>query len=277
MATQSNAVPSPWEHLQNVLMLIFNREVRKEFKDVSAENDIGSARASLKTACTILDNDTAMMCIIRMMLFYFTVRRARDMQGAIYGIPKLNFDESVKYHPQVRLYFNQRGDTVTPEYSRVQGEIEFRVMGATNETMTEAKARQLAIKIKTEFTDGTGDGAKGYKWDKGSTNYQYLDKQLGYDLRLLCINEAMARQLIERVLRIQNHSPDWNNLIVHDPKRQSSKTSKTRRIYGKLRKLPRYRPQETVYFRYAELKIHGLNDDITLVDLTDRRIPLVKV
>lgn len=263
---------SRWEHLQNTLLTVYNRQVIQHFYKTPAE-DISTAKGSLREACTIRDDDSAILCILRMLLFFIVLRKAQDLHPPIYGQPKSSFDAVAEYQPQVRLYFSQIPSEVKEGYSPIDSEISFRVHGATTETINEGKARQLAIKIREAFTSAN----KGLKWNRGNLKVTYKDLEKGYNFSILCRDEAEARRLITATMSVQNHSPDWNRLTLHDPKRPSESISAPRRIYGRSVKSPRYRPPATLRFRYAELKIHGLNRDITLIDLTGRRLPLIKL
>lgn len=263
---------TPWEHLQNVVLTSYNRDVRRAFRDAPDDN-LENPRSSLKLACLARDDDSAIMTAIRMNLFYFTLRRARDLQATMVGIPKSTFDQSVVYHPQIRFYFSQPRETVKQGDLPDDGEFSFRLMNVTEATINESLARKYAVKIKSLFVSG----GKGIEWHKGSTEYSYHDKELGYRLGLNCIGKGEAQEMITRILQVQSHKPEWEKLTVHDPGKRSENTAKRKLVYGKQVKQPRFRPETKIRFRYAELIIRSLNKPITLVDLTGRRIPLVRI
>jgi hypothetical protein len=98
-------------------------------------------------------------------------------------------------------------------------------------------------------------------------------------LRLLAWNETEAKKVIEQVLDVRNHAPNWAQHLDGTTKKKTFATVPgTHMILGKTRRKPRERPIATVRFRYAELKLHGLPNDLQLIDMTGfRHNPLVKI
>ena len=267
---------SSWEHLQQVLMQVQNRFVREEFNDVGDDNwddDITTSRGSLRVACTLKDVDSALETIIKLIFFYVVLRKAQDLQPAIYGIPVTTFQDSVKFLPQVRLFFLEDSSSVEHGYSPVEAEVTFRLMHETSETMTEADAKVIANKIKTLFCAG-----HGFTWKKGRELWTYKDPSKGYSFQLYAWNETEAKKVIEQVLDVQSHTPNWEKHLDGTTKKKTFRTVPLMsRIYGKTRREARERPIATVRFKYAELKLHGLPNDVQLVDRTGfRHNPLVK-
>jgi hypothetical protein len=268
---------SPWEHLQTVVMQTYNRKVREEFSDLGAEDwdpDIATSRGSLRVACTVLDDDSAVMVQIRMQLFYFILRKAGDLQTPIYGIPVPSFQEARKFRPQIQLYFQEDEQDIEEGYAPVTGEISFRLMNQTPETLSEGEIHTYANKVKAAF--GT---AHGFIWKKGRTLCAYTDRNRGYQLQLLCYNESEGRRVIEQVLDIQSHTPDWKYLNVStnaEPLSRFPIIPPTEVIVGKSRRTPRQRPIADVRFRYAALHVHGAPNPWILIDLSGyHRHPVV--
>ena len=270
---------SEWEHLQSVLIQAYNRAIRDEFNDVGDETwdpDITTPRGSLRVACTLKDDDSALMTTLRLMLFYLVLGQGGALQTPVYGIPIPSFQEARKFKPQIQLYFQESPHDVEDGYAPVTGEISFRLMHESTETITTAEATSLANKIRAEFATGTG-----YIWKKGKVLVSYTDRARGYQLQLLCRNKTEGRELIQKVLQIQGHAPDWENMNVSENEEPAAKfptIPQTKTIMGKSRKLPRARPIADCRFQYATLHVWGLPNPITLVDRTgSRRRPLVEV
>lgn len=262
---------SEWEHLQNALMQTYNRVVRAEFSDTGDENwdpTITTPRASLRVACTIKDSDSALMVHLRMSLFYMVLRKASDLQLPVYGIPVDEYHAAVTFRPQIQLYFQEDSDDVEPGYAPVTGEIGFRLMNETSESVTQANVNNWANKIKTNFATGAN-----FTWRKGRLKCAYYDREKGYRLQLLVTTEAEGKRVIEQVLDIQNHAPDWEYLSVVETRESSSRfptIPPTKTIVGKPRRMPRRRPVATVKFRHALLFVYGLPQPIVLVDTSMR-------
>lgn len=265
-------------HIQLVVRRELNREIRKHFRDLFGESDtwepeVATSRGQMLRALLHEESDTIEMTNARMMLYYFTYGQARALQPAIYGMPVIAFQELFHFHPQIRLLFLEDSTLVEDGYEHVKAEISFRLMDEKHTTITPAKAETLAKKVRSLFGNNGG-----FSWKKGKEKWTYFDVERGYQLRLLAWNEVEAKKVIEQVLDIQGHTPNWEAfLTVATKKRSFPIVPGTHFIYGKQRRKPRDRPTAYVRFRYAELKIWGLFKDVTLVDLTGtRRDALIK-
>lgn len=260
---------SPWEHLQTVLMSVHNRRVRKEFSDVGGDDwspDIGTPRGSLRTACTIRDDDSAVLALHRVYLFYVMLRHASDIHPPLYTTPLEHYQEVVTFAPQVTLYFREDLEDVEDGYQPIDAEISFRLMGETSNTFTPSDATIIANRIKSEFSSGGG-----YRWHKGRVKVTYRKKEQGYLLSVNAFSESEARQVINKVLDIQNHSIDEEYLTVHNLSQAPPVVPPAQFIYGESRRPPRRRPVGYVRFQWAELHIWGVQNAITLTDRTYRR------
>jgi hypothetical protein len=263
-----------WEHLQSVLQNVHNRRVREEFSDVGDDSDdISTPRASLRTACKITDDDSAIIALMRMMLFYMPLRKASDMHPPLYTMPVSTYQESIKFAPQVVLYFKEDLSDVETGYAPIEAEISFRLVDETSTTYTEAKARVLANKIKAEFALG----GTGYRWKKGRVKLSYRKPEDGYQMLINAFSEAEGKEVLNKVLDLHGHTIDGDKLSISQMESLPPIVPPTQMIYGKARRLPRKRPVGHVRFVYADLHIHGISNAITLIDLSRRRSkPLIK-
>lgn len=254
-----------WEHLQGQIMRLHNRAVRDWFND-APDDDISTSRASMKQACLIKDNDTTALMHMRMWLFEVTCGRLASLQTPVYGIPVQELQQDTKFKPQVKLIFYEDLQDVEDGYRAIEGEITFRLMNETSESITPANAMSLANKIRSEFATGSL-----YRWHRGRYKATYLDKENGYDFRLQVFNQSEAEELIRKVLSIKDKVPDWSLFTYHETKDASSAYPTipgTQRVYGQTVKKPRKRPVGWVRFRKAQLLIWGRNKAVTLVDST---------
>jgi len=264
---------SPYEHLQDTVKRWYNREVGQHFADLGPEDDLTIPRNSLRVACRHEDRDSLTITMLRVMLFEITARHSSSLHPAMFGIPITDYESEIVYKPQIKLFFSEPSDDVVDGFSPVKGEITFRIFNETTNTMTMARAQQLAQRVRSVFA------TPPYVWKKGTDKIVYQDKEKGYDLRVLCRTEADGRALIENVLDIQNDTPDWSNLNIVEPVNAAQRfpyNPGTKLIMGRTVRKPRKRPRVNVRFRYATLSVHGLPHPINLVDLTGmRRDPLV--
>lgn len=133
----------------------------------------------------------------------YQIMREKDV-GYIYGHNPEEAETSRKYKPDVVLLFGEKRDKNTPKGKRLlTGRISFRIMNKDSETITEAEIQTLATKVKAKF------GTPAYKWNKADKRYSYTDWDKGYQMSLLVSSEVEARRIIEQVLDLQSHSPDW--------------------------------------------------------------------
>jgi len=257
-------ISSPAEHLQSTLRRFYNNEVRDWFSDVDFDNlDIRVSRQSMALACRHQDADSFSMTLARQMLF--TDVRSRSVR-AVNGAGETRYRTGVRRRnkPRIVLEFLEDYRDIAPGYDAVTGSIGFRLMDHTSSTINETIAKTYATRIKTAFGPGSG-----FVWRKGKVMCSYSDWDRGYQLQLLCRNEAEGRRVIEQVLDIQNHSPEWSYLNVSENAAASQAyptVPPQERIFGKTRKAPRRRPIADVRFQSAELRVSGLGEGIVLFD-----------
>jgi len=86
---------------------------------------------------------------------------------------------------------------------------------------------------------------------------------------LLVRDQAEGRRIVEQVLDIQSHTPDWqygNYKENLEPTQAFPTNPPNKTIVGKSRKQYRRRPLVTVRFRNAQLHVQGLPNPIVLYD-----------
>lgn len=252
---------SEFEHLQNTVKQVHNRAVRKYFKNQS-DNDVSTPKASLRHACLIKDDDSQAMMLQRQWVFEITAGHARSLHPEIYGMPVDDYQRNTKFKPQIKLYFKQPRAEIDPDTNGLrqgEGQITFRLMDETSETISRAKAERLARDIKREF------GTPLLRWEKGRFKCTYKDLELGYDLRLLVKTRTEAEQLIRKVLAIQGHSYDDENFQFIDNNLPTSQNPGTHRVYGRTVRKSLKRPAVSVRFLYAQMLVWGRPSAINLV------------
>lgn len=259
-----------WEHLLPIVKNLHNYRVRDFWRHnrydafIADQNIQKTPRTNLMKATIILNDDSAVMAILKILLFEIVIGNAARLQPIHYGLPVSNFDEyTMEQRPQILLFFEEDIPEVPDNFSRVQAEINIRLMDETSETMNKSKAAALANRIKLAF-----GSIPTWSFTKGKYIYSYLDKKNGYWLRIYALNKSEAEEVIKKVLSIQLHAYDADNLKEsHAPSKSSVNNPGTRIIYGdRTVKKKRYRPEKKVRFRYAVLKVDGLDDGIVLYD-----------
>lgn len=251
-----------WEHVQSVYMQIHNREVREEFNDIELDDDVTTARGSLKVACLIKDNDTSQLMDLRERLF----ERIKGRNVIATGGGSSDFVPR-RRKPKILLYFSEDLSDVETGYDPIAGEISFRLMNEPETgIMSQSEAVGYANKIKTTF--GTNNG---FVWRKGREMYNYTDWYKGYQLQVLAIAESDAKAVITAALSVQSYAPDWDNLSKSVAVNASTVYPANPGMVttvGKTVKLPRRRPVANVRFQYAQLFLHTLSRPVLLYDRT---------
>ena len=253
---------SPWEHLQNTVRFAHNQQVRKEFDDIDVDDDITTPRGSLKVASLMDDKDTSTMALIRMFLYHVIIKVF--VSPTIYAVPFTDINESVRYSPKIFLNFCQNYREVGADDSAVEGQISFRLVGETSESLSQANVNTYAQKIKTLFGN-----SGGFQWRKGKNMFTYAEPKKGYYFQLLVRDSAEGKKIVEQVLDIQNHTPDFqyaNYKENLEPTQAFPASPPNKMLIGKSRRQYRRRPLVTVRFRNAQLHVQGLPHPIVLYD-----------
>lgn len=259
---------SPAEHLQDTILNIQNKLVRAEFSDVgddSWQRDISTARASLRTACTHLDSDSLAMTKLRLDLFYLVLKKAKDYHPHIYGTPSTDFQEVMKFFPQVQLYFEESFSEADAGYDQLRTQVSFRLTGETSQSFAIGEAINLANRIKTLFNSGNTP----LSFRRGKELATYTDQSKGYFFQLYIFDETNAKKIIEQVLDIRSHIPDWSLLKISKNSNvpQAYPTiPPTKQILGKSVRQPRQRPVGTVKFSAAIVHLYGRPEPLVLYD-----------
>jgi hypothetical protein len=249
-----------WQHLQSLVRSEHNKAVRNYFKN-QPDNDISTPKRSLKHACLIKETDTVDMISTRQWLFEVTCGHTQSIQTPIYGVPVQELQTQFKFKPQVKLFFLEAYDQEIHDSGlpQAQGEITFRLMSKSSETITRSDAESLAKKIKEVF------GTPRFTWEKGWYKSTYLDQEKGYDLRLLVRNKAEAERVIQHVLQIQEHTFNRDCFQYIEHERSYPINPGIHQVYGRAVKKPVRRRRADVKFQFAQLLVWGLVHPINLV------------
>lgn len=261
--------PMPEENLQGFIRKWFNREVREYFLDFGVDEswdpDLTTPRGQLAGACEHKDDDSYIITMLK--AWFFEHIKGQAYRVPYYGIPISSFQESRKFRPQIHLYFLEDASDVDPDYAPVAGEISFRLMNLSDETITPTVAETFANRIRTAL----GNGGAGYVWRKGKDMATYTDWAKGYQLQILTRSESEGKELISKVLDVQNDTPDWSKMNYSQneaPMEAYPTVPELDMIYGKSRRRPRRRPIADCRFQYGLLHVHGLPNPVILYDRT---------
>lgn len=249
MALPSNF--SPTEQLQDVIMKSVNKEVNEWFRDVTNVEDLASPRAALRQACLHQELDTIAATSSRLMLFYMICGAMPGLKGWLAPDQQVL---SVEGQPQVILNFLETGKSVKgrkmPERHTMRAS--FRILSDKFESAgDEAKIDRLSRQIAQQFP-------ATYRHQCGQTNYAYMDKAKGFQLRIAAFSESDAREMARKLLACTIDSgvafseEKWS-------KASTKGTAAVRRqlVLGKQIKLSSRRPSAIVALRQADLFIPG--------------------
>ncbi|MGV0103037.1 hypothetical protein NSTCB13_01608 [Nostoc sp. DSM 114160] len=264
----------PFEHLQAVYIPQHNAAVKRFFSDLPDDwkPNIATSRSSLRTACTMLDNDNQLMMNLRHHLLFDLLGYGKS-DLIIYHGAKDGLAPSPVGHPKIVLYFSQDEQSITPGEPRIDAEISFRLMNETQATFTPENALTIAQKVKQHFVTGN----QGVVFTKGKNIHLYKDETHGYRLQIYGNTKSDIVDIIQRCLEIQNVTYDENKLTISIPEKNSDTNTALQLSYGKERRKKRFRPIVNVRFRYAFVEVPGYDNHVFLVDTTYRHKALVKI
>ncbi len=256
-----NLIPSPFEHLQDVYMNVYNRRVRKAFREDIDPNNIGTPEGALLNACLIRDDDTANVMLLRIALFNFE----RGEYGTpVYGIPTTEFHEAVTLKPQLKFIFRETSESqklrkaASPK--RVQPTV--RIMNQTVEQVSQSDISTWENRIRSAFP-------KNFRLHTGTGIYTYFDPNNGYRLQIPAFDASEARTVITKILSVQNHT--FDSELLNESKRVAKNFAKERfqTVLGKRKKLPQHRPVTKCYLEKVELFLHGNHKDLIIYNYRD--------
>lgn len=242
-----------WELLRKLMMNTtygYNKEVKEYFKDIYGDEQPfnASLRHTLLEACLIDMKDSAVVALHKRLIFYCEVLRIQDQQEIS------SYQENIRVYrrqkPSIVLYFENSPQDIK---DLVRGRVSFRIMDDNFDTQTESDAKAIGVKIKNIF-----GGSTPLQWHKGKELYSYSDWSKGYQLQILANAEAEAKKIVDRVLQLQNHTPQWeffNHIINDQPSVAFPSTRTKKQVLGDLEETPIHRPIEIVTFKYATICI----------------------
>ena len=247
------------EQFQSFCRKYINQQVKDHFSDIEDIEDTllknSVARQAAKLACLHRNKDPIALTVGRILVFYFVCQNYKGTP--VYGTPVTTFDESFVYRPHVILHFRElTKDAKANDRYPIRSQVAFRLDG---ETLTENEAKNLAKKIRDTFATPTR-----FYYTKGRTKISYRDKKRGYENVLTVKDEQEAREVITKIHSLRGHVPDFELLSNSESGRNYSKTESIVAL-GQAYEKPKRRPIGKVYFTHAELKIHGMPHDKTLV------------
>jgi hypothetical protein len=182
-----------------------------------------------------------------------------------------------RFRPQIRLHFLQDSDfekgSNAPGYHgrrRVPGQLTWRLMNETSETITKGELTRIGEQIKRIFAANNG-----YTWQKGKEMYTYAEWDKGYQMQILARSVSQAQDLVTKILSIQGHTPMWRFLTKTENFEEQTRypeTPVTKIILGESVTLPNLRPNVSVRFTYADVRIHKLTEPIVICDRTNKKV-----
>jgi hypothetical protein len=194
--------------------------------------------------------------IANLIINWWNQKASKGSQGS----DRNNDIKMLSKHPKIYLFFQEKRPESGARPKR--GEISFRLMNETDTTLSVAGLKKLATKIKTIF-----GGRPSYLWTKGKRYANYNHWELGYKLQLLSPTAVAGEKLIRDILKIQGHEFDKARMTISqnqaEVKAFPSKPGK-KKVLGEEVRLPEYRPDCEVEFRYAAVEIGALKSMVVI-------------
>ena len=244
------------EHFQSFIRKYVNRSVREHFRDLPSNNDgslnTNSPRNVIRDICLHKDSDPMTLTIGRLLVWWVEARGLIDEY--IYGIPASNFHESVKFKPQIKLFWREKTEDAKKagRYpARAEYSVRYRGKYATRNDLEILKTKIIRI-----FNSPTT-----HNFYKGREKFSYYDLELGYRLIITARDETEAKDVINKLLEIQGDNPLKESNFTKSVKEKNWNSRETIRVAGETFVLPKERPIARVYFTHAEFAVHGMPKD----------------
>jgi hypothetical protein len=244
---------SPWEHFQNVVRKIHNKQVREFFKADLLDDDITSSEGAVRFACLMDDNDTAPHMIARMLFFAIHCGWLEVLLRKVFiGFPRLDFSDKIK--PQLTLLFIEKKPYDQSRTYPKEVQISIRIWEKP-ENITDADIRFLYNKINLLFPGN---------WTHycGKIDYSYYDKDSQFRAVIPAKNKSDATELIRKLCDLANVEFSPFKVRKHENEDAIAQPTKTIRILGKTYKKERMRNLGTVKLSIATLDIGHYTQEV---------------
>lgn len=253
------AISRQWQLLKDFLRKTHNREVNEWFADLPPyEEDFETGRKAARANSLIRPQDGQQVTLIKMINFYFNIQESH-LKPNIYGIPVDNYHEQVRFLPQITIHWRERKDIARANNRQpVRARLSVRYKGSVD---SESEVRALATKIKRIFASPTQ-----HHWTKGRTAFDYKDVAKGHQFRLYGQTRSEVVEVINRMLEIVDDNPLNQELLSESSVERNWTSIQRVRVAGTNFTKPQQRRVGEVYFSRAELKVHGMMSDRTLVN-----------
>lgn len=168
--------------------------------------------------------------------------------------------------PKVVLLFSAIPDGIN-SYTPQDSSISFRLMNKTPTSLSLADVNAMARRVKAAFAS-----PRRFTWQKGRNMVSYSDWDRGYQLQILCKERAEGRRVVEQVLDIQGHRPQWeycNYIVSESPSVRYPTVPDKEIVLGVSRRRKVERPEVKVRFDTALLMVEDRIGAV-LVDTTGK-------
>ena len=260
------------ETFQSFCRKYVNKALVVHFSDLTENNpddlSLTSPRQVIKRICTHKDTDTMTLTIGRLIFWYFEVKGL--LNEYLYMIPATDFHETQKFKPQIKLLWREDYDDARNN-NRLPTKARYTVRWR-GDYATKNDIDRIKLKINSIFNRPTV-----HSFYKGRIKYSYYDQEKGYRLLVTARDETEAKDVINKLLEIQDDNPLNEEYFGIHTKEANWNETETIRVAGDTHKKPKRRPVGKVKFVKAEFKVHGMTHDILLTDRYGVNLPSTNV
>ena len=252
------------ERFQDFCKKYVNRKVKEHFKDLGDERwqpNFNLDRHFTRWVCTHQDKDPMMLTVGRLLLYFFKIQGLLD--EPMYAMPCTQLFQSVECIPQIIINFQESVQSARNNNRTRHPLTAQHYIRTKTDFSSSAEVERIARKVREVFATPV------FSFDKGRLKYTYQDKTKGYFFIIATPNEAEARNVIEKLLALDNDIPDWE-LLTESRSNKNFTRTRTIQINSKRYKKPQRRPLGKVHFISAQLHVDGLPGNIHLLNLGGR-------
>ena len=245
-----------------------NRIVKLHFSDLASINDgdlrIDSPRQATQKLLLHKADDPLLLTVGRLLFWWLETKGLMDEY--IYAIPSTDFHETNKFLPQITITWRESiEDARSANRYATKARYTVRWRG---DYATTNDINQIRRKVNLIFNNPTR-----HSFYKGREKYSYYDLEKGYRLIVTARDETEAKDVINKLLEIQDDNPLNESLLGKNTKDRNWDTNEIIRVNGQNYKKPTERPIGKVWFDKAEFKVHGMTHDILLTNRLGVNLP----
>jgi hypothetical protein len=205
------------------------------------------------------ETDSTIVTWLKLALYYFEFNGLGNITepgveiAKIYGIPVDSLQESVRFIPQVKVFFREK--TIEAWNDGRRPRIAEMTIRLDSDYVAALKESKDALPLLASIVSDT---FKAITYKKGYQKYHYRDLDNNYRLSVFVDTAAEAKMLFTALLNINGHTPDFANHLIYPKTTKDYTVVETKKILGADLEMYPERTEANMVFYKAELHWKGI-------------------